>query len=461
MKKFGTAVMLAGGQSTRMGFDKQTLCVDGIRLTDLILRQLSEIFEDLIVVTGRPELYTGRPVRLISDPWSGVGPLAGLYAGLKASKSDYVYLMACDMPEFSPAYANYLMQVIEDEAAAVTRFKEWIEPFHGFYHVSLADRIETFVSNGQRNIYQFLSHEHVLYIDESKARQFSPDWKLFDNLNTPKHIESVLNVNSTREDTPMKQKCPMLRYEKGTWQTYEDEVVREYTLHLHVNGDSWAKLLCSPKGLEELVYGFLFSERMISDPGDVKSLILDQESAEAYVQIPGTETVKGTRTIATSGARLFQGQPPVSRVNHLAIPAGSIQPDFILETMRTFTTSSEIFMTTGGVHACRLTSTTSSLLFYDDIGRHNALDKIVGKALLEGISLTDKMIFFSGRISSEIVGKCSNAGISVIISRSAPTYGAIQAAKANDMTVVAFTRGERFNVYHGAHRIAGAPVLAF
>jgi FdhD protein len=118
-------------------------------------------------------------------------------------------------------------------------------------------------------------------------------------------------------------------------------------------------------------------------------------------------------------------------------------------------------MTTGGVHACRLTSTTSSLLFYDDIGRHNALDKIVGKALLEGISLTDKMIFFSGRISSEIVGKCSNAGISVIISRSAPTYGAIQAAKANDMTVVAFTRGERFNVYHGAHRIAGAPVLAF
>lgn len=457
MKRFGTAVILAGGQSSRMGFDKQNLCVGGTRLTDLIFTQLSEVFSDLVVVTGRPELYQDRAVRLVSDSWADVGPLAGIYSGLKTSQSEYIYVVACDMPLFDPAFAVYLMQHLHQETAAVSRFKEWIEPFHGFYHVSLADKIEHFVMKGNRNIYQFLKYQNVFYCDESVTRGFSSDWKLFDNLNTPEQYRAFLAADTEKETLPMKIACPMLRYENGKWEAYDDEVVQEYTLHLFVNGEPWANLLCSPKALKELVYGFLFSERMIHSPEDITALTIVPDAAEAYARISETSTVKSIRTIATSGAKLYQGQPPVSRIRANAISENAISPSFILDSMRDFTTSSEVFMTTGGVHACSLSSTTSILFFYDDIGRHNALDKIIGRALLEKMDLTDKLIFFSGRISSEIVGKCSNAGISVVVSRAAPTFGAIQAAKIYGMTLIGFTRGNRFNIYEGSHRIQSAP----
>ena len=469
MKRFGTAVLLAGGQSARMGFDKQTLCVGDTRLTDLIFRQLSEVFEDIVVVTGRPELYAGRPVRVISDRLPGVGPLAGIHAGLLASRSDYIYLVACDMPQFSGAYAREMMNRLKNEQACVTRFGAWIEPFHGFYHTSLASDIEAYVMSGKRNIFRFLELHQVLYMDEKTARGFTQDWRLFDNLNTPEHLQQLEQLeqlnqllqpsqdSTIRERIHLKKNTPMLRFENHRWEVYRDEVVAEYTLHLHVNGTSWAKLLCSPAALKELVYGFLYSERLIERPQDVASLRIDEAEAEAFVEIPEGVLTKGTRTIATSGARLFQGQPPLSRVDVNALGAGVLEPAFILETMKAFTTSSEVFMTTGGVHACSLASPTERLSFFDDIGRHNALDKVVGKALLEGMVLTDKLIFFSGRISSEIIGKCANAGISIVVSRSAPTFGAIQAAKGYGMTVIGFTRGDRFNVYQGAHRIKGAP----
>lgn len=442
-----------------MGFDKQTLCVGDTRLTDLIFRQLSEVFDDIVVVTGRPELYAGRPVRVVSDKLSGIGPLAGIHAGLLASKSDYIYLTACDMPSFSPAFTRHMMRCLKDEKACVTRFGEWIEPFHGFYHISLLSGIEAFVASGKRNIFKFLECYEVCYIEESDARKYSPDWSLFDNLNTPEQLEKLSAQYFPKERLKLKKTTPMLRFEEGHWEAYQDEVVSEYTLHLHVNSVSWAKLLCSPSSLKELVVGFLYSERLIDSPEDLSELILDTDNAEAFVEIKNHDNIKGTRTIATSGARLYQGQPSVSRIDPEAIGYEVIDPEFILSTMRAFTTSSEVFMSTGGVHACSLASTTARLTFFDDIGRHNALDKVVGKALLDGITLKDKLIFFSGRISSEIIGKCANAGISAVISRSAPTYGAIQAAKERGMTVVGFTRGNRFNVYGGAHRIKSAPDL--
>ncbi|SCZ77139.1 formate dehydrogenase accessory sulfurtransferase FdhD [Acidaminobacter hydrogenoformans] len=459
MKRFGTAVLLAGGQSSRMGFDKQTLCVGDMRLTDLIFRQLTEVFEDIVVVTGRPELYAGRPVRVVSDRLYGVGPLAGIHAGLQASESEYIYLMACDMPSFSAAFARYMMGRLKNEKACVSRFGEWIEPFHGFYHRSLISEIEGFVESGRRNIFKFLEQFEVCYIEEATTRSFSSDWSLFDNLNTPEQLERLSEQYFPKDGVHLKKTTPMLRFEDGHWEAYQDEVVSEYTLHLHVNGTSWAKLLCSPVALKELVYGFLYSERLIDHPNDLTELGMDVKNGEAFAKIAGFDEVKGTRTIATSGARLYQGQPSISRIEPEALASGSIAPDFVLNTMRAFTTSSEVFMTTGGVHACSLASSTQRLSFFDDIGRHNALDKVIGRALLDGVSLKDKLIFFSGRISSEIIGKCANAGISTVVSRSAPTFGAIEAAKGYDMTVVGFTRGNRFNVYNGHHRLMGAPAM--
>ena len=94
------------------------------------------------------------------------------------------------------------------------------------------------------------------------------------------------------------------------------------------------------------------------------------------------------------------------------------------------------------------------LLFSEDIGRHNALDKVVGKALMSNMDLKDKLVMTTGRISSDIVVKVAKAGIPIIVSHSAPTSLALSIAKAANITIIGFARGSRMNIYCNEHRIS-------
>ena len=116
---------------------------------------------------------------------------------------------------------------------------------------------------------------------------------------------------------------------------------------------------------------------------------------------------------------------------------------------------SVLFQQTGGVHNAALCAPTEVILFYEDVGRHNAVDKIFGRAFLNGISLEDKILVFSGRVSSEIVIKVGKMGLPVIISRSAPTDLGIEMAEKLGITIVGFAKGERMNVYTYPERILG------
>jgi len=101
----------------------------------------------------------------------------------------------------------------------------------------------------------------------------------------------------------------------------------------------------------------------------------------------------------------------------------------------------------GGVHSCALCSQDEIIIFEEDIGRHNALDKILGRALLQDIDLSDKIILTSGRISSEILIKVGKRAIPVLISRAAPTNLAIEMARELNITLIGFARGEKLNIY--------------
>ena len=113
-----------------------------------------------------------------------------------------------------------------------------------------------------------------------------------------------------------------------------------------------------------------------------------------------------------------------------------------------FGKKSDIFLETGGVHSCALCSQNEIIIFEEDIGRHNALEKILGKALMDNINLTDKIVLTTGRISSEIIKKIAKRSIPVLISRSAPTDVAIDIAKKLNITLIGFARGQRMNVYN-------------
>ncbi|GAE25718.1 formate dehydrogenase chain D [Halalkalibacter wakoensis JCM 9140] len=124
-----------------------------------------------------------------------------------------------------------------------------------------------------------------------------------------------------------------------------------------------------------------------------------------------------------------------------------------IELMRKMQEASLTFKNTGGVHNAALCTADELLVSRSDIGRHNALDKLYGYSLLNGISVRDKILVFSGRISSEILTKAAKLGVGIVLSKSAPTDLAIQLAEDLNITAVGFIRGASFNIYSHPERI--------
>ena len=195
MELFGTAIILAGGKSTRMGFDKALLNICGRPVVQMIMSQLREIFDDIVVVTNNPEGFTGLDARITVDILKDSGPLGGIHAGLTVSKSKYAFLTACDMPILSPEYAKYMVEIARKEMpdAVISQKGEWIEPFHALYSKDLAEDIKRNVEKGMYKIFDVIKTKKVVRISESKVREFSPDLGIFTNLNNMADLERFLN----------------------------------------------------------------------------------------------------------------------------------------------------------------------------------------------------------------------------------------------------------------------------
>lgn len=232
----------------------------------------------------------------------------------------------------------------------------------------------------------------------------------------------------------------------------EDIVILEYPFTIFLNDEEVITLLCSPSSLENLAIGFLYSEGFIGSLSDIKDMRIDGDKGIAYVYLNDvskfSEKFRNKRTI-TSGC----GKGTVfynvldsfkSKKIEKQLP---IQIDHIKELVREFNRKSELFVNTGGVHSCALCSIDGIIIFEEDIGRHNALDKVFGKALIDDIDTTDKIVLTSGRISSEILIKVAKREIPVIVSRSAPTSLSVEMANKLNITLIGFARGQKMNIY--------------
>lgn len=232
----------------------------------------------------------------------------------------------------------------------------------------------------------------------------------------------------------------------------EDLVILEYPFTIFIDDEELITLLCTPKSLKELTIGFLYSEAYIEAMDQIDKILLNEEKGRAYVYLKYrkafNEKLAGKRTI-TSGC----GKGTVfynvldsfkSKKIDKSLP---IHRDNVVRLNREFNHKSELFLNTGGVHSCGLCDMEKILYFEEDIGRHNALDKILGKAFMDGLDLSDKLIITSGRISSEMLIKTAKRGIPAIISRSAPTSLAIDMARELNILLIGFARGEKMNIY--------------
>lgn len=191
MKKYGTAIILAGGKSTRMGFDKQLIKIGDSYLIDMIIENLKGCFEEIIIVSNVKGIHSNRSIKVVEDGIKNLGPLGGMHRGLQSSKSTYSYVIACDMPYINIEYIKYMKKILDQTKSAdalITRFGEWIEPFNCFYSKEIIDDIEKHVRLGQRSVYSLLKKLNVTYINEKTARCFSPQWNMFKNLNTKEDL---------------------------------------------------------------------------------------------------------------------------------------------------------------------------------------------------------------------------------------------------------------------------------
>jgi FdhD protein len=238
-----------------------------------------------------------------------------------------------------------------------------------------------------------------------------------------------------------------------------DEIIVEYELLLIVNGHELIKFICTPWDLEELAIGYLHSENIVKDYDSISGISfeeIDENRGRISVDINDGErylyTETGLNCIKTITPACGNNRTynlPIINAHRTLERKSKVDLEKISEIMKDFNEKSELFSTTGGVHSCALASSDEILKFAEDIGRHNALDKVVGMIIKEKIELEDRVLLTSGRISSEIVHKALSARASVLVSRSAPTSKALILGEQYNMTIIGFARGNRMNVYTG------------
>ena len=130
-----------------------------------------------------------------------------------------------------------------------------------------------------------------------------------------------------------------------------------------------------------------------------------------------------------------------------------VSSDAVKALYKEFNQRAVLFKATGCMHSAGISDGERILVIAEDIGRHNAVDKVIGHCIIENISVEDKMMLVSGRLSSEIVSKCARWGIPVLVSRTSPTSYAVEIAEKANITLIGFVRGERFNIYSNGHRV--------
>jgi FdhD protein len=254
------------------------------------------------------------------------------------------------------------------------------------------------------------------------------------------------------------------------WEEQDDVVAREEPLEIQLGGASLAVVMRTPGHDRELAVGFLVTERVVSRPEQIVSVrhvseARDAAAADNQIRVRleagvAVDLESLRRNFYASSSCGICGKASIENALESAPPLADdsrFAPEFFRSLVARLERSQAVFERTGGLHAAGLFGPDGRLLVArEDVGRHNAVDKVVGWALREGrVPLAGHVLVVSGRVSYEVVQKAWAAGVPLVAAVSAPTSLAVEFAAAAGLTLVGFLRGRAFNVYCGRDRIAG------
>ncbi len=194
-----SVLILAGGQSRRMGRNKAFLDWNGRPLIADLVERFRAVSDDVIVIAPDPEPFRGLPARLVPDPSPPVGPLGGLWSGLLSARYEWAFAMACDMPLADPRVARWLFDQRAGADAVVPVDEQGRpEPLHALYRASCLNAIASAMAAGQRALMAFYSAVRVRYLPPSAWRAIDPEGRSWRNINTPEDWEQLQRERAGR-----------------------------------------------------------------------------------------------------------------------------------------------------------------------------------------------------------------------------------------------------------------------
>lgn len=258
-----------------------------------------------------------------------------------------------------------------------------------------------------------------------------------------------------------------IRFEAGQWTHVERQIPEETPLAITCNGRAFAAVLATPADLEDLAYGFALTEGVVDNPADISALSIHavDEGHEARLIVPAARAEALQDRRRAFAARTSCSLCGLEHLDALLASAPNITsdtnqyaPEILIDAIASLPEAQQLNAQTRAVHAAGWINRAGALVAVrEDIGRHNALDKLIGALIRNDLDISTGAICLTSRCSVEMVLKSARAGAPVIAAASSPTELAVRAAEAAGVTLAAALRGDGFDVYAHAQRIKGAP----
>ena len=390
-------LLLAGGKSARMGTSKAELLFEGKTFLQHMLDKAHAVGIENCYISG----YTSRQenVQTVWDIYPDRGPLSGIHATMRTMTTPYCLVLPVDAPKLPVEILEGLLRRHEESRnSKVLIWEHGVrqEPLIAVYPTTMADTIEELIREHSAPVFRAIDTWGF-----DSFRMEMPEEQII-NINTPELYKKLLgeNIDSAKE----KETIVLRRIRNGEILDAKDEVALEhhFTIPLHKGGSVDAT--CSPTYVEEFILG--------------RRYLLDDLMQKEY--------------------------PPQPKETLTAVEIESI----LRMVQELFETPGDLFQSTGCAHSCALVTDGQVQCYREDIGRHNALDKVIGYALKNGIPISKSIVFSSGRISQDYLEKVIKAGFRIVVSRAAVTASAVALARQENITMLGFIRRNGGNIYH-------------
>jgi FdhD protein len=247
----------------------------------------------------------------------------------------------------------------------------------------------------------------------------------------------------------------------GKSQKIADYIAEETPFYLFVNTTFWATILCSPTDLQELAVGHFLSEGILKSTEEIEEIVLKEPEGTCYIKLKPDINVEDRVKISRLHARVipsacgsgspyqYTGKTPKVKSNL------KVKAQVIFDSVNQLNFKAEGFRRTGGLHVAAIYKGDGQLVaLAEDVGRHNAVDKVIGMAALNKVDFGECFLALSGRMSGDVAFKAAKVGLPIVASLAAALSSGIAIAEAADLTLAGFVRGKRINVYTCPERIA-------